>query len=266
MHKNMHYKKIIIDIFAVTFREEGVDWNFVGKAIPRLGLVTFREEGVDWNHDVWCHQCWCYESPSARKVWIEMCSVRTFTRYASASPSARKVWIEIGLINCGVCGATSHLPRGRCGLKLECVPLLGVIESHLPRGRCGLKYVSLSRSEELYIVTFREEGVDWNISSNCPLFYFDVTFREEGVDWNHICHCNLWNILCHLPRGRCGLKFIRVCNHIYSRRSPSARKVWIEMAPASGFCPVWYRHLPRGRCGLKSPLRRRIGQILRHLP
>ena len=99
-------------------------------------------------------------SPSARKVWIEMCSVRTFTRYASASPSARKVWIEIGLINCGVCGATSHLPRGRCGLKLECVPLLGVIESHLPRGRCGLKYVSLSRSEELYIVTFREEGVD----------------------------------------------------------------------------------------------------------
>ena len=27
MHKNMHYKKIIIDIFAVTFREEGVDWN-----------------------------------------------------------------------------------------------------------------------------------------------------------------------------------------------------------------------------------------------
>ena len=27
MHKNMHYKKIIIDIFAVTFRKEGVDWN-----------------------------------------------------------------------------------------------------------------------------------------------------------------------------------------------------------------------------------------------
>ena len=49
MHKNMHYKKIIIDIFAVTFREEGVDWNS-----PTLGVtgnygVTFREEGVDWN-------------------------------------------------------------------------------------------------------------------------------------------------------------------------------------------------------------------------
>ena len=30
MHKNMHYKKIIIDIFAVTFRKEGVDWNLKG--------------------------------------------------------------------------------------------------------------------------------------------------------------------------------------------------------------------------------------------
>ena len=27
MHKNMHYKNLIIDIFAVTFRKEGVDWN-----------------------------------------------------------------------------------------------------------------------------------------------------------------------------------------------------------------------------------------------
>ena len=122
------------------------------------------------------------QSPSARKVWIEIiklldCQFEHFRHLPRGrcglklcsqscllchlqSPSARKVWIEIGLINCGVCGATSHLPRGRCGLKLECVPLLGVIESHLPRGRCGLKYVSLSRSEELYIVTFREEGVD----------------------------------------------------------------------------------------------------------
>ena len=72
MHKNMHYKKIIIDIFAVTFREEGVDWNKCFKSgsmkeschLPwgRCGLklqqqkkdknankVTFREEGVDWN-------------------------------------------------------------------------------------------------------------------------------------------------------------------------------------------------------------------------
>ena len=72
MHKNMHYKKIIIDIFAVTFRKEGVDWNQIEVYsntsqlghLPqgRCGLksegtirswkkryVTFRKEGVDWN-------------------------------------------------------------------------------------------------------------------------------------------------------------------------------------------------------------------------
>lgn len=27
MHKNMYYKNLIIDIFAVTFRKEGVDWQ-----------------------------------------------------------------------------------------------------------------------------------------------------------------------------------------------------------------------------------------------
>ena len=72
MHKNMHYKKIIIDIFAVTFRKEGVDWNIgtvrlsskelaspsvrkvwieirIKKWIDWKVLVTFRKEGVDWN-------------------------------------------------------------------------------------------------------------------------------------------------------------------------------------------------------------------------
>ena len=45
MHKNMHYKKIIIDIFAVTFREEGVDWNsrawqYLLPAAVKLLLLT----------------------------------------------------------------------------------------------------------------------------------------------------------------------------------------------------------------------------------
>ena len=49
MHKNIHYKKIIIDIFAVTFRKEGVDWNdWVGGSAATIA-VTFRKEGVDWN-------------------------------------------------------------------------------------------------------------------------------------------------------------------------------------------------------------------------
>ena len=73
MHKNMHYKKIIIDIFAVTFREEGVDWNrFPFSLWLLLYAVTFREEGVDWNG----------------------CKLRALKEYLT-SPSARKVWIEI---------------------------------------------------------------------------------------------------------------------------------------------------------------------------
>ena len=50
MHKNMHYKNLIIDIFAVTFRKEGVDWNNL--SLPKV--------------------CRMRASPSARKVWIEI--------------------------------------------------------------------------------------------------------------------------------------------------------------------------------------------------
>ena len=51
MHKNMHYKNLIIDIFAVTFRKEGVDWNVLSKT--EKGRIAA-------------------QSPSVRKVWIEM--------------------------------------------------------------------------------------------------------------------------------------------------------------------------------------------------
>ena len=35
-------------------------------------------------------------------------------------------------------------------------------------------------------VTFREEGVDWNVPLEASNISFcEVTFREEGVDWNY---------------------------------------------------------------------------------
>ena len=49
MHKNMYYKNLIIDIFAVTFRKEGVDWNSDLITGTIAVYVTFRKEGVDWN-------------------------------------------------------------------------------------------------------------------------------------------------------------------------------------------------------------------------
>ena len=58
------------------------------------------------------------------------------------------------------------------------------------------------------IVTFREEGVDWNKTDFDRMSYEEqVTFREEGVDWN----CKKYY----------GVEFIW--------KSPSARKVWIEI-------------------------------------
>ena len=37
------------------------------------------------------------------------------------------------------------------------------------------------------------------------------------------------NVYGHLPRGRCGLKFITLLMFQLARQSPSARKVWIEI-------------------------------------
>ena len=164
MHKNMHYKNLIIDIFAVTFRKEGVDWN-----VEQLkeGKLTF-------------------SSPSARKVWIEisrlLChsvcahrvtfrkegvdwNIRTMARLERGfwSPSARKVWIEITPSLSAAALTTCHLPQGRCGLKLEALRTSHCSRRHLPQGRCGLKSYCCGVITIPPNVTFRKEGVDWNI-------------------------------------------------------------------------------------------------------
>ena len=140
MHKNMHYKNLIIDIFAVTFRKEGVDWNALGNSsaneleghLPqgRCGLKFFPIQPCP-------HQGM---SPSARKVWIEINKLVDLVVRASTSPSARKVWIEIK--RCPEISCTSY--------------------SHLPQGRCGLKWTTAYKKVEGMTVTFRKEGVDWN--------------------------------------------------------------------------------------------------------
>ena len=89
------------------------------------------------------------QSPSARKVWIEiLCSHRHTTR--TQSPSARKVWIEIRILRSLCVADKRHLPRGRCGLKCPEINIKVTDNGHLPRGRCGLKseplLAALSRS------------------------------------------------------------------------------------------------------------------------
>ena len=62
-------------------------------------------------------EIWLSESPSARKVWIEICIESSAVFIFVQSPSARKVWIEIiGVID-GFGWEKGHLPQGRCGLK-----------------------------------------------------------------------------------------------------------------------------------------------------
>ena len=125
---------------------------------------------------------------------------------------------------------SSHLPRGRCGLKYTSDDWHKFLDTrHLPRGRCGLKF---TEEEKRYILG-------------------EVTFREEGVDWNKYTHPTIFVLLCHLPRGRCGLKSSYRWAFFMRHSSPSARKVWIEILWRIRDWEGWICHLPRGRCGLK---------------
>ena len=101
----------------VTFRKEGVDWNYVkfvewgtSKMSPSvrkvwieilivIGLkssasVTFRKEGADWNFPPCTILRLPYTSLSAGKVWIEI-DRTTYIELLDTSPSARKVWTKI---------------------------------------------------------------------------------------------------------------------------------------------------------------------------
>ena len=169
------------------------------------------------------------------------------------SPSARKVWIE--MLSFG-----GEPPKDEVTFRKEGVDWNPDIYNHLswkwchlPQGRCGLKF------DNRHTATYGKK----------------VTFRKEGVDWNVVVRDIIKLTFCHLPQGRCGLKFdIRKAGEQIGKRSPSARKVWIEIvgleankkskgtSPSARkvwieiLSPCWYPwrrigHLPQGRCGLK---------------
>ena len=169
------------------------------------------------------------QSPSARKVWIEIALVACILNCLK-SPSARKVWIEIQPNN--KLKAATYVTFREEGVDWNCKRLKQSSKSkgHLPRGRCGLKfsinglcrhYAASPSARKVWIeiwytarangftrVTFREEGVDWNILPMIGTsFLIHVTFREEGVDWNSQ----------------------KKKKDTSSEKSPSARKVWIEI-------------------------------------
>ena len=122
----------------------------------------------------------------------------------------------------------SLLPLGRSGLKrnhhLSWLPRLRL----LPLGRSGLKHWMCHFFTSLNTVSFRLEGVDWNVyicyhihMPKSPSAWKEwietsfrvilwrsplVSFRLEGVDWNINIHSYIPSSFCLLPLGRSGLK------------------------------------------------------------
>ena len=151
------------EVTGVTLHTEGVDRNckiMVNKC--RVSAVTLHTEGVDRNCDINLYTKAGDESPSTRRVWIEISIWRNDNRM-SRSPSTRRVWIEMIL--------------------------------------CRAIYLR-------FFVTLHTEGVDRN-HSECGTgdSHHRVTLHTEGVDRNHTA----------------------LTADSLSSRSPSTRRVWIEI-------------------------------------
>ena len=159
-------------------------------------------------------------SPSARKVWIEIWQLQSYSAYL-ASPSARKVLIEILLQSCLLLPGSVTFCKEGVDWNVEMgydVPKI-LVTFH----KEGVDWnFSGHETKTSGNVTFRKEGVDWNNQINRYQRESFVTFRKEGVDWN----CSLMppyaRSSCHLPQGRCGLK-------LSMHHMQQIGKVWIEI-------------------------------------
>ena len=58
-----------------------------------------------------------YESPSTRRVWIEIEAERERKTIKPPSPSTRRVWIEMPSSKAQTVVCRRHPPHGGCGLK-----------------------------------------------------------------------------------------------------------------------------------------------------
>ena len=160
-------------------------------------------------------------SPSARKVWIEIWQLQSYSAYL-ASPSARKVLIEILLQSCLLLPGSVTFCKEGVDWNVEMGYDVPKILVTFHKEGVDWNYATEMNSGT-GVVTFRKEGVDWNSKRHTLTSQEqNVTFRKEGVDWNCLC------IICS-KLGRCGLKF-KVCGiKITPHGSPSAGKVWIEI-------------------------------------
>ena len=128
---------------------------------------------MDWNNALYPAWITAFLSPSARKVWIEISE--------NSSKSDNTV--------------LSHLPRGRCGLKWALTFAQPCRLRHLPRGRCGLKlHLNPPRLYNIWSPSARKVWIEMSKPTKSYCWPW-VTFREEGVDWNLLLlrHLTVWS-------------------------------------------------------------------------
>ena len=83
---------------SVALRKESVDRNTSIDNLTQGVFVALRKESVDRNLSLTLHKRRCVMSLSARRAWIEICSISAPCEAPTTSLSARRAWIEINVI------------------------------------------------------------------------------------------------------------------------------------------------------------------------
>ena len=78
-------------------------------------------------------------SLSARRAWIEICSIPVKRRLTATSLSARRAWIEIPWTSATMRRSTGRSPQGERGLKYPHYPRRLYRRRRSPQGERGLK-------------------------------------------------------------------------------------------------------------------------------
>ena len=145
-------------------------------------------------------------SPSVRKVWIEILSL-------IITPSRFKVTfceegVDWNIVLRGITAdGKSHLLWGRCGLKYQYPLQPENLEMSPSVRKVWIEMLGYAGSTPVLLVTFCEEGVDWNV--NGPLYAW-YQFSSPSVR-------KVWIEMQDKYQG-----------YGYTL-SPSVRKVWIEI-------------------------------------
>ena len=137
---------------------------------------------------------------------------QTFWVWHNTSLSARRVWIEIESVISfsGSCIVTLCEESVDWNTSAHIIP--NHRHCHSLRGECGLKFIWGGWQIRLqWSLSARRVWIEIRMSfANCHTSL--VTLCEESVDWNRLWVLHWLSASCHSLRGECGLKFIFYCS------------------------------------------------------